>query len=85
MTRVDPAAGQATVAAGSAGRGFRLASLMGALILAGVVLAVMTVDVPLARLAHQSLNASGGSLMAGRRRRGGGGWCGPTPPPACCG
>ena len=41
---------------------FRLASPTTALVLGGVLLALMIADVPLARLAHQSVNASGGSL-----------------------
>ncbi len=44
-----------------AARRFRLASPATALIVGGLVLALAVVDVPLARLAHQSLNASGGS------------------------
>ena len=40
---------------------FRLASPATALILGGLVLVLMIADVPLAHLAHQSLNASGGS------------------------
>jgi hypothetical protein len=41
---------------------FRLASPTTALVLGGVVLALMIADVPLARLAHQSVNASSGSV-----------------------
>jgi len=48
--------------AGGAGRRFRLASPTTALVLGAVVLALMIVDVPLARLAHQSLNTSSGSV-----------------------
>jgi hypothetical protein len=44
------------------GRRLRLASSTTALVLGGFVLALAIVDVPLGRLAHQSLNASGGSL-----------------------
>jgi hypothetical protein len=51
----------ATVTAG-ASRRFRLASPTGALVLGGLVLALMIADVPLARLAHQSLAANGGSV-----------------------
>ena len=40
---------------------FRLASPATALVLGGLVLVLMAADVPLARLAHQSLNSSGGS------------------------
>jgi hypothetical protein len=47
--------------AARAGR-FRLASPTGALVVGTVVLALMIADVPLARLAHQSLSASGGSV-----------------------
>ena len=49
---------QATIAAGPR---LRVASLITALVLAGVLLALMIVDVPLAGLARQSLNSSGGS------------------------
>ena len=42
-------------------RRFRVASPATALVLGGLVLALMIGEVPLARLAHQSLNASGGS------------------------
>jgi len=44
-----------------AGRRLRLASPATALIAGGLVLVLAVLDVPLARLAHQSLNASGGS------------------------
>ncbi len=54
--------GRATMTAACAGRRFRLASPTGALVLGAVVLALMIADVPLARLAHQSLSASGGSV-----------------------
>jgi hypothetical protein len=40
---------------------FRPASSVTALVAGGLILALVVVDVPLARLAHQSLNASGGS------------------------
>ena len=43
-------------------RRIRLASPTTALVLGGLVLALIIADVPLADLAHQSLNASGGSL-----------------------
>jgi hypothetical protein len=43
------------------GRRLRLASPATALIVGGLVLALAVLDVPLARLAHQSLDASGGS------------------------
>ncbi len=42
-------------------RHVRLASPATALIVGGLVLALVIVDVPLARMAHQSLNADGGS------------------------
>jgi signal transduction histidine kinase len=44
------------------GRRFRLASPATALVLGGLVLALMIADIPLAGLAHQSLNAIGGSV-----------------------
>jgi hypothetical protein len=40
---------------------FRSVSSVTALVVGGLILALVGVDVPLARLAHQSLNASGGS------------------------
>jgi hypothetical protein len=43
------------------GRRLRLASPATAVIVGGLVLVLAVLDVPLARLAHQSLNASGGS------------------------
>jgi hypothetical protein len=43
-------------------RRLRLASPTSALVLGGVVLALMIADVPLARLARQGLNSGGGSL-----------------------
>ena len=46
---------------GAAARRLRLASPAIALIVGGLVLALAVLDVPLARLAHQGLNASGGS------------------------
>ena len=39
----------------------RSASSVAALVAGGLILALVVIDVPLARLAHQSLNASGGS------------------------
>src|ERR1700751_6319421 len=45
-----------------AGRRFRLASPAMALVLGALVLALLIADVPLAGLAHQSLNAAGGSV-----------------------
>jgi hypothetical protein len=50
------------VRAAGAGRRFRLASPRTALVLGGFVLVVLIAAVPLARLAHQSLNSSGGSV-----------------------
>jgi hypothetical protein len=50
------------VTTGVTARRLRLASPTTALVLGGFVLALMAADVPLARLAHQSLNASGGSV-----------------------
>jgi hypothetical protein len=55
-------AGQAVVAPQGAGRRFRLASPATALVLGGLVLALVIADIPLAGLAHQSLNAIGGSV-----------------------
>jgi hypothetical protein len=48
------------MSAATAGR-FRSLSSVTALVAGGLILALVVVDVPLARLAHQSLNASGGS------------------------
>jgi hypothetical protein len=45
-----------------AARRFQMASPATAMVLGGLVLALMIAEVPLARLAHQSLNASGGSV-----------------------
>jgi len=47
-----------------AGRRLRLGSPVTALVLGGVVLALLIADVPLADLAHQSVNAANGSLPA---------------------
>ena len=47
---------------GVTGRRFRLASPAAALVLGGLLLALLIADVPLAHLAHQSLNESSGSL-----------------------
>ena len=41
----------------------RSASSVAALVAGGLILALVVIDVPLARLAHQSLNASGGSSL----------------------
>jgi hypothetical protein len=56
------AGGQAPVTTDVTGRRLRLASPTTALVLGGAILALMIADVPLAHLAHQSVNASGGSL-----------------------
>jgi hypothetical protein len=56
------AAGPTGVTPLSAGRRVRLGSPVAALVLGGVVLAVLIADVPLAGLAHQSVNAASGSL-----------------------
>jgi hypothetical protein len=58
----DLVAAPAAVTPPGAGRRFRLAPPVAALAAGGLVLALMAVDVPLARLAHQSLNSSGGSV-----------------------
>jgi hypothetical protein len=55
-------AGQAGVAPQAAGRRVRLGSTVPALVLAGLVLVLAAAAVPLARLAHMSLNADTGSL-----------------------
>ena len=51
----------AVVTAQGAGRRMRQASVVAALVLGGLVLVLAVAAVPLARLAHQSLNASTGS------------------------
>ena len=50
------------MAAEDAGRRFGLASPVTALIIGGLVLALMIAEPPLAALAHQSVNAGGGSV-----------------------
>jgi hypothetical protein len=62
MVKAQPASAQAREAADLGGRRFRLASPTTALVLGVLVLALMIADVPLAGLAHQSLNAAGGSV-----------------------
>ncbi len=62
MSEADAVAGQAGVTREGAGRRFRLASPAGALVVGGLLVVLSIADVPLARLAHQSVNASGGSL-----------------------
>jgi len=57
-------AGQAGVTAQGHGRRVRLGAAAAALVLGGLVLVLVIVDVPLASLARQSLNSSGGSLPA---------------------
>ncbi len=53
---------QAPVTAEVTGRRFRFASPATALVAGGLLLAVLIADVPLAGLAHQSVNAANGSL-----------------------
>lgn len=62
MVKAPRAAPWAREAADLAGRRFRLASPATALVLGGLVLALMIADVPLAAVAHQSLTATGGSV-----------------------
>ena len=50
------------VAPDVAGRRFSLVSPVTALVIGGVTLVLAIASVPLAALAHQSLNASGGSV-----------------------
>jgi hypothetical protein len=57
-------AGPTGVTPPGAGRRLRLGSPVTALVLGGVVLALLIADVPLAGLAHQSVNAANGSLPA---------------------
>ncbi len=61
MGETQLAGGQAPVTAEVTAR-LRLASPTTALVLGGVVLVLMIADVPLAGLAHQSVNASNGSV-----------------------
>jgi hypothetical protein len=58
----QPAGGQAPVTTEVTGRRLRLVSPVTAAVLGGLLLALIAVDAPLARLAHQSVNASGGSV-----------------------
>ncbi len=53
---------QTPVPAAVVGRRFRLASPATALVAGGLLLALLIADLPLARLAHQSVNSGGGSL-----------------------
>ena len=62
MSGVDPVAGQTAVTTAGGARRLHLASPVTALVLGGLVLALVIADVPLAGLAHQSMDASGGSL-----------------------
>jgi hypothetical protein len=62
MGEAEPVAGRAAAAPAGGGRGLRLASPGAALVLGGLVLALMAADAPLAGLAHQSIDASGGSV-----------------------
>ena len=55
-------AGQTAVTTAGGARRLHLASPVTALVLGGLVLALVIADVPLAGLAHQSMDASGGSL-----------------------
>jgi hypothetical protein len=57
-------AGRAAMTSQGAGGRLRLGSPVVGLVLGGVVLALLIVDVPLAGLAHQSVNAANGSLPA---------------------
>jgi ABC-type Na+ efflux pump permease subunit len=57
----QPAGGQAPVTADVAGRRLRLVSHAAAAVLGGLLLLLIAVDAPLARLAHQSMSASRGS------------------------
>jgi hypothetical protein len=54
--------GRAPVTAEVTGRRFRVASPAAALVAGGLLLALLIADLPLARLAHQSVNSGGGSL-----------------------
>jgi hypothetical protein len=58
----QPAVGQAPAATEVAARRFRVASPATALVVGGLVLAVVIAGVPLAGLAHQSVDASDGSV-----------------------
>ena len=62
MSGVDPVGGQTAVTTAGGARRFHLASSVTALVLGGLVLALVIADVPLAGLAHQSVDASSGSL-----------------------
>ena len=55
-------AGLAGVTPQRAGRRVRLGSTAAAVVLGGLVLVLAVAAVPLARLAHQSLNAANGSV-----------------------
>ena len=55
-------AGRASVTPPGAGSRLRLGSPVAALVLGGLVLVLAVAAVPLARLAHQSLNAATGSV-----------------------
>jgi hypothetical protein len=61
VVKAPPAGAQASEMADVAARRFRLRSPVIALVLGGVLLVLMVADVPLASLARQSLNSSGGS------------------------
>jgi hypothetical protein len=61
VVKAQAAGAEAPETTDVSGRRLRLASPATALIVGGLVLALAVLDVPLARLAHQSLDASGGS------------------------
>ena len=60
--KMQPAGQRQPVTTDVGGRRFSLVSPVAALVIGGVTLALAIADVPLAALAHQSLNASGGSV-----------------------
>jgi hypothetical protein len=60
--KMQPAGQRQPVTTDVGGRRFSLVSPVTALVIGGVTLALAIADVPLAALAHQSLNASGGSV-----------------------
>jgi hypothetical protein len=61
VVKAQPAGAQASETRDATARRFRLRSPVIALALGGVLLALIIANVPLAHLAHQSLNSSGGS------------------------
>ena len=60
--KMQPAGQRQPVTTDVGGRRFSLVSPVTALVIGGVTLALAIADLPLAALAHQSLNASGGSV-----------------------